>query len=451
MHAHRHLVPVALAVAAATAAAQRFEVQPASADIVAGQPLSIAIVGLPAGRELAVTAERSVRDLQGRRLYRAEARFVAGPDGRIDLGTQAPVAGSYAGADLRGLFWSMVPAEGSAEGLQDGEVRLSVREGERVLARQTVFVRAAAPGLQVREAGPFPGARLAAPAGAGRRPALIVLGGSEGGSEAVGIAARWLASHGWPALALPYHSPPGWGPGGPTPPELPQLPAAFADIPVDRLQAARDWLARQPEVDPDRIGLYGISKGAEFVLIAASRMAWPKAVVAIVPSDVVWEGWGPGVEGGQRSSFSWQGTPLPFVPYQGFEEEFRGFQTGQPVIIRRPQDRGRAAHPDRVPAARIPVERYAGPLLVAGGHDDQVWDSGGMAEAIARTRRAAGRETEALVFRDAGHALGSHGWAPTTQYNAGPMKAGGTPAADARAQAETAARTLDFLQRSLGR
>jgi len=92
--------------------------------------------------------------------------------------------------------------------------------------------------------------------------------------------------------------------------------------------------------------------------------------------------------------------------------------------IRRPQDKGRAAHPGRVPAAHIRVEDIAAPVLVAGAHDDQVWDSGGMAESIAATRSQAGRETVSLVCREAGNALGGSGWSPTTQYNAGPIGIG---------------------------
>jgi pimeloyl-ACP methyl ester carboxylesterase len=121
------------------------------------------------------------------------------------------------------------------------------------------------------------------------------------------------------------------------------------------------------------------------------------------------------------------------------------------VLLRRPHEAGRAAHADRVTAARIPVEQIAAPVMVVGGHDDQVWASGTMAEAIAKTRAAAGRETVALVYREAGHALSGTGWSPTTQYNAGPMKMGGQPAADARAQAEAFDGTLAFLKRTLAR
>jgi hypothetical protein len=128
----------------------------------------------------------------------------------------------------------------------------------------------------------------------------------------------------------------------------PALPPAFADIPVERLEQAREWLAQQPEVDGKRIGVMGTSKGAEVALLAGTKMPWIRAIVAMVPTDVVWEGWGPGVVPGTRSSFAWKGEPFPFVPYKDFDKEFAGFQTGADVKIRRPQDAGRAANPGRV-------------------------------------------------------------------------------------------------------
>jgi hypothetical protein len=95
------------------------------------------------------------------------------------------------------------------------------------------------------------------------------------------------------------------------------------------------------------------------------------------------------------------------------------------------------------------VESIAAPVFLAGAHDDQIWDSGSMALAIAATRAKTGLPTETLVYRDAGHFLGGTGWSPTTQYNAGPMKSGGTPEATALAQAEVHARLVGFMQRSL--
>lgn len=429
--------------------AQQIHVQPAG-EVLLGDPLQISLGGLPAGATVELTASRMVREFTGgQRSYASSARYSVGADGRVDLATATPISGSYTRADTRGLFWSMLPSPSAADGLALNRVRLQAKLGDKLVADHVIAFRQSLPQVSTRPAEGFPGSVFASLAGPEKRPALILLGGSEGGSM-IARDAPVFASRGFAALALPYYSPPGWGPNGPTPPELPALPPVFADIPVERLQAARDWLAAQPEVDPTRIGVIGTSKGAEFALIAATRMPWIRAVAAIVPTDVVWEGWGNGIAPGQRASFAFEGKPLPFVPYKDFDKEFAGFQTGADVRIRRPQDAGRAAHPGRVPAARIPIENYAGPLFLLGGHDDQVWDSGGMAEAIAAARARNGRETVALVFRDAGHAIGGTGWTPTTQYNAGPMKMGGTPQANAAAQAEAWPRLIEFLQRHLG-
>ena len=97
-------------LATGPALAQRFEVTPANADIVAGEPLQIRLSGLPANAEVSLSATRAVNDFSGtRRLYASEARYTASAAGTLDLATAAPLSGSYAGADLRGLAWAMVP------------------------------------------------------------------------------------------------------------------------------------------------------------------------------------------------------------------------------------------------------------------------------------------------------------------------------------------------------
>lgn len=440
-----------LLLAAAAAQAQQIELRPGPT-VLAGDPVSLRVTGLKPGTEVQIQARRLVPAFTGGlQVFESQARYVADAQGAVDVSTQAPGAGSsYSGVDARGLFWSMVPTRQPAEGLAPHQVMVSAQVAGQPVARAQLSLPPALPAVQQRSADPFPGARFASlPTPGAERPGLIVLGGSEGGSLITRDAPIW-ASRGYAVLALPYYSPAGWGPNGPTPPELPSLPAQFADIPVERLAAARDWLAQQPEVDANRIGVMGTSKGAEFALLAALKMPWIRSVVAIVPTDVVWEGWGDGVAPGSRASFAWQGKPYAFVPSEGFAQEFQGFATGQPVRIRRPLDQGRAAHPDRVAPARIPVEDITAPVLVAGGMDDQIWSSGTMTQAIAERRRAAGRDTVALVFPEAGHYLGGTGWSPTTHYDAGPMKSGGQPAANARAQAQTFQATVDFLARTLG-
>lgn len=276
---------------------------------------------------------------------------------------------------------------------------------------------AAAPGApvaptEVMVGEQLPYAYFATPDGPGPFPVVIVLGGSEGGDGGSRSSAPRFLEQGYAVLGLPYYSP-GYLPAAS---RLPELPEAFASIPLEKLAIARDWLTGRDDVKTDGIGLYGVSKGAEFVLAGASRIDGFAAVVAIVPSDVIWEGWGPGIAPDQASSFSWEGEPLPYVPYLGMEEEFKKYAVpGSVVRLRTPQDAGRRANPDRVPPARIRVEDIDEPVLVAGGDADNTWSSGAMAQNIAERRaERGGLETVALVFPDAGHALSGTGVQRTT-------------------------------------
>jgi dienelactone hydrolase len=443
------------------AGAQAFTVRPGPV-VLAGDSLAVTLGGLAPNARVEITAERLASAcctpgtpnlLRARAVYRADAA------GQVDLARAAPLAGSYTGSTRRGSSGrcgsaartSTPPASGSAADAC-GSRREPVAATDTVagpdvpvVATVVVTLRASDPAVMVDSVPGFPGAvfaRLPNAPGAPRRPAIIVLGGSEGGAGTARAYAPKLASHGYAVLGLPYYAP-GWG----SPREFPTLPADFIDIPVDRLDSARAWLAARPDVDAGRIGLYGVSKGAEYALLAATRFSWVKAVAAIVPSDVVWEGWGAASTAeGTRSSFAWRGAPLPFVPYVGMQAAFAAAQAaGRPASLREPHAAGRRAHPERVAAARIPVERYRGALLVAGGGVDDVWPSAEMAQAIADRRRAAGLPTVVLLFPRAGHPLSGDGWGPTTAH-----RSAGEPAAIAQAQAATWRATLALFGRALG-
>lgn len=445
----------ALLACQASVRAQSFEL-PGDATILPGDPVVLRITGLPPGAEVTVQARRPRADWGPPMVFQSSARYVADAHGTVDLGRDAPRGGSYEGVDLRGLFWSMQPTQEAAPAdWPQNQVRLQATlDGKPPVQAQLKLVGQRAD-LRSVPADGLAGAVLYRPNDDVERPAIIMLGGSEGGSMSVRRAAGLWASQGYAVLALPYYSPAIWGPGEngrprQHPPELPMLPKSFVDIPVDRLDAARAWLLTQPGIAPDRIGLFGSSKGAEFALVAATRLAWVKAVVAYVPTDVVWEGWGPEATApGQRSSFSWKGQSLPFVPYRDMAGEMRGLMNGGEARLRRMHDGGRADHPARVAAARIPVEQFKGPLLLVGAGDDQMWASGEMAQRIAETRRTAGLPTVLKVYPEAGHAITAPGWGPTTTTNAGPMKMGGNPAADARAQADAFEATRAFLRQHL--
>jgi dienelactone hydrolase len=72
-------------------------------------------------------------------------------------------------------------------------------------------------------------------------------------------------------------------------------------------------LSKQPEVDSDKIGIYGRSKGGEMTLIAATLFPQLKYVVANTPSNYVNEGIIGGVRTSGHSSWCFQGKEIQFI------------------------------------------------------------------------------------------------------------------------------------------
>ena len=287
----------------------------------------------------------------------------------------------------------------------------------------------------------FPHAAVYRLAGDDARPVLVILAGADGGDEGGKRFGPILAELGYAAVSLPYYSP-NWGDYG-RPPEFADLPGSFIDIRVDQIADLRAVLATMPGVDVERFGLFGGSKGSEFALIAASRYPWIDAVVAYTPSDVVWEGWGlEMIEAeGTRSSFSFGGEALAFMPYRGFVE---GLLAGEAADLRAIHENGRADHPEREAAARIPAEAYPGALMLIAGEKDGQWNSAEQARNIVATRSAAGLATDALIYSEAGHDLiGGDG--DLRQAH----RSGGSPEANAAARLDAWPKVVAFLAEHL--
>lgn len=307
--------------------------------------------------------------------------------------------------------------------------------------RQTVTIPVArAPVSDTAIAG-FPHAKVYRTEGSDARPVLVILGGAEGNDEAGKRFGPIFARLGYTAVSFPYYSP-NWGDAAP-PPLLPELPGSFIDLPLERIAELRDALKVIPGADLSRFGLFGGSKGSEFALNAASRYPFITSVVAYTPSDIVWEGFGLEMveHEGTRSSFSYAGKPLPFMPYRGFVD---GLIAGPTADLRAIHENGRADHADKEVAARIPVENYKGPLLLVTGERDAQWNSARMARNIVATRERAGLQTEALIYPEAGHSLaGGDGLRPLDP------RSGGSPEADAAARQDSWPKVIAFLQRTL--
>jgi pimeloyl-ACP methyl ester carboxylesterase len=171
----------------------------------------------------------------------------------------------------------------------------------------------------------------------------------------------------------------------------------------------------------DRLVVLGTSRGAEAALLLGARHPEIEAVVAISPSDVVWAALGE--QRPQRSSWTSGGEPLPFVPY----DDAWVADTDPPEFLGH-YEHCLVAFADRVPAARIPVDRIAGEVVLVAGGDDRLWPSIEFAEAIVRRREAAGLATTLVSHPEAGHRVVLPGEEPPAPSH---LVHGGSAAADA--------------------
>jgi uncharacterized protein len=265
------------------------------------------------------------------------------------------------------------------------------------------------------------------PASGKRGPVLLVLGGSEGGERGSQRVAAAFARQGYGVLALAWFKAPG-------------LPEQLQEIPLEYFGRAITWLQHQPLADPDRIGLYGISKGGEAALLLASTRPEIKAVIAAVPSSVVWQGINQANYMDVKSSFSLNGKPVAYLPYdssQPFTSVLDLYQRSLATL---------AAHQDAV----IPVERIHGPMLLLSGKADALWPSSAMSDqVIARLDAKGFRYPHShIAYPDAGHGatVPLPAGAPTSGYT----NMGGTDAGNAFARSDSWARMLRFFDQSLG-
>ena len=382
--------------------------------------------------------------------YHAAATFWADAAGTVELDRAAPVSGTYSGLDPRGLLWSgavagrgaepaLTPASPELAGLQDRQVRLRVSVEGRPVAVRDMTIEPYRSDLTFSTVDtPALVGVFAAPQGARGAPAVILLHGSEGGDFTAAKAAAGLwASHGYAAFALIYFA---WPYA-----HVPNAPPAFVHLPVERLAAARDWLRNRPEADLGRLGLVGGSKGAEFALLGASRYPWIRAVAACVPSSVVWGGFG---APGHPASFTWAGAPVASVAYGDYGPVERGEITS---AERHRRDR-RAAGPDAVARAAIPVERSRARLLLISGGRDAVWPSDAMSAEVAdrMAKAGAGGRESWRSFPDAGHYLCGTGDSPIrANENDEPALGGGLVSADGRDPGLAWEATLGFIADAL--
>ncbi|NUP45778.1 MAG: hypothetical protein HOW97_00470 [Catenulispora sp.] len=353
-------------------------------------PVHITVAGGAPGATVTLTA--SAADARGVS-WTSKAAFRADAHGAVDLARQAPIGGSYSGVDAMGLFWSMDPPAGDptdafatsgftvtvTAASQGATTRGTVTRGFQSAGETVEPLTVAQNGFEGHLFLPAPRAKPA--------PALIMVGGSEGG-ESTYAAAMLMAAKGYPALSVGYFNVPG------TPPTL-------TGIPLEYFAKAAAWLEQQPQVDKQHVLIYGGSRGSEAALLTAQD--FPDLVhgaILVAPSAKVW-----GALPGPGDAWTLHGASA-------------GAQGGD-----------------------IPVDKVSGPVQAFAGTDDKLWDSPSWARQITAELDLAHNPHPHTdrEFPAAGHMVGAIPYLPLmtthTQYGQ-TFQLGGTRQADAAAQAQ---------------
>jgi dienelactone hydrolase len=320
-------------------------------------------------------------------------------------------------------------------------VELTAEVDGQPVASAELVRRYLAPGvkrLEVRDGGLF--GTLFVPAGEGPFPAIVLLSGSGGGLSEP--QAALYAAHGYAALALAYF-------------RAGHLPEDLVRIPLEYFERAITWLQARPEIDAARLAVGGASRGGELSLLLASRFPQFKAVVASVPSSIVYGGVGSAEDSHLKSAWTYGGEEIPFHYSRSSRRE--AFQTEDgtpfaltPIFLRTLEDE------EMVREATIPVERINGPVLLISGKDDAMWPSTRYSEMVMARLKEHNHPypDQHLAYDGAGHIIGQP-WVPTTVFASGhPVTKtlfayGGNAKGSADARADAWPKTLAFLDARL--
>ena len=215
------------------------------------ETVPIVLSGLDPGR--IVTIRLDQHDSAG--LWRSHGIFVADAEGRVDVSHSAPLAGTYSGVAPMGLIWSVErdPTVEPRPAVPEPDLmpvvsRLSAEIDSETVATGTLTRYPVAPTsrwTEVREGG-LVGVYYR-PAGVGPFPSMLVMGGSGGGVPPPVQYPGGLASRGYAVLALAYFG-------------IEGRPAQLQMLPIEYFKSGLDWLAARPEVDGERIGVFGSSR-----------------------------------------------------------------------------------------------------------------------------------------------------------------------------------------------
>jgi dienelactone hydrolase len=408
-------------------------------DVLYDQPILIRVSDCSPGA--AVTIKTATLDDLERR-WESHAVFIADASGVVDVSQQAAQSGTYPGKDPMGLFWSMrldaaivergpfvktlpTPVSATITAELDGNAT-SIDVTRRLLGsgvrRSAIREDGLVGTLFDHETGP--------------RPAVIIVSGSGGGLAEDQPAL--LASRGYTVLSLGYFGMEG-------------VPQDLFNIPLEYFGRALTWMRAHRSVDRERVAVMGASRGGELALLLGATFPEIKAVVAYVPSGVVWPGLGRTPTPEPVAAWTREGAPISFMPTPPPDVEA---WSKLPVVLT-PTFHAAMGMRVREEWPEIPVEKTSGPILMFSASDDQMWPSLTLADIAAQRllRKSFAHRFEHITYAGAGHFIRfpyspviTEIFHPIVKV---PMALGGNVVSNAAADRDSWERLLGFLAASL--
>lgn len=196
--------------------------------------------------------------------------------------------------------------------------------------------------------------------------AIILVGGSSEQRPFVEARAQALRDEGFHVLALGFYL---WKP----------LSAQTVLIPLDYAEKAVAFLKHNPFVPISKIGMTGLSLGAEYTLLCASYLPEISCVVAVSGFDFVVEGCRGMVLRQHRSYFSYHGEDVPYEPAEALSHLPRTLRAWKKDPRYGPYAMNRFYYnecfPHRTDASRVKVENIHGNILLLAPAYDDTWPS----------------------------------------------------------------------------
>ena len=203
---------------------------------------------------------------------------------------------------------------------------------------------------------------------AGGKKAIILMIGDSSTDRMAKCGAGWVIRNGCHALTM----------------SAGKKDYGHHNYPLERFGKAISFLRSK---GIEKIGIAGASTTGMLALIAASYYPEITLTIAMSPSDFVMEGfYRDGKDGmterpgDNESTVSWQGKPLPYLPFayrhpeywQKIREESKN--GGDKIASRRMFDESEKRHPLQE-EEKIRIERIKGKIVFVGAEDDVLWDT----------------------------------------------------------------------------